>query len=213
MASGPLSQDFRYFQTGGQRVLVLATTRAADADEWVRGVEATWPSRRIVGLSFFWEPWILLDGSIGRRVCSINLSYLRHVLVYQLSSEGNDPTAPCLLNFLCDLRNIFFGDDLNRSLTALGLHASRRHSLTMELVGVAAICGVSPAAVLDSQLPFHVSLAVLLTDLDADLLLQANLWELMPCSWPMTEVQVQLAAETSFVGQKLGICAFARILS
>ncbi|CAA7399936.1 unnamed protein product [Spirodela intermedia] len=214
MASGPLPQNFRHLLVGGQRVLVLVTASAAEADEWVRGVEETPSPRRVVGLSFFWEPLLLHDGSLGRRFISINLSYMTDVLVYGLSSEENDAIAPRVVNFLCDPCNFFSGDDIKQSLRALGFHGSRRHSLTMELVGVAAICGVSPAAVSPSQLPIHVRLAaVLLTDVDAGLLLRPNLWDLIPCSWPMTEVQVQLSAETSFVGQKLGICAFARILS
>ncbi|CAA6663466.1 unnamed protein product [Spirodela intermedia] len=211
-------QNFRYVRIAGRRVLVFMTTRAEEADEWVRRVEETWPGTRIVGLSFFWEPSLLPDGSLRRRVSSIHLSYLTHVLVYRLSSAENDaiapndPIAPRLVNFLCDFHNMFFGEDLNRNLEAIGLYGSLGPSLMTELLDVAQICRVPRIVILATRLPLHVVLAaVLLRDMDIGLLLLEDIAHLTPCSWPMTEIQVQFAAETSFVGQRLGNSAYASL--
>ncbi|CAA7399938.1 unnamed protein product [Spirodela intermedia] len=214
MASGLPPQNFRYVRIAGRRVLVFMTTRAEEADEWVRRVEETWPGTRIVGLSFFWEPSLLPDGSLRRRVSSIHLSYLTHVLVYRLSSAENDAIAPRLVNFLCDLRNIFIGDDLHRSLQALGFHGSCWPMFMAEMLDVAEICGVSPVFILATWLPLHVALAaVLLRDMDIGLLLLEDHVHLTPSSWPMTEIQVQFAVETSFVGQMLGHSAYVSSFS
>ncbi|CAA7399940.1 unnamed protein product [Spirodela intermedia] len=212
MASGLPPGNLRHVQVAGVAIEAFVTNRPEEVDEWVRRLEETCPETKIVGLSFYWDVSSLPDGSLGRIVYSIHVSYQRKLLVYHLSAEVNCVISPRLVNFLSNLRNIFFGEDIHRSLHALGFHGSRRHSFTLELTDVAWIDGVSSATMFASEVPPHVALGdSLLTDLDTDLLYLTDLGSLLPCIWPMTDFQVEIAAQTSFVAQKLGMRVYVRI--
>ncbi|CAA6663467.1 unnamed protein product [Spirodela intermedia] len=195
MASGLPPGNLRHLQVAGAAIEAFVTNRAQDVDEWVQQLEDPCGGTKIVGLSFFWDVCSLPDGSLRRTVYSIHVSYVGKLLVYHLSAEVNGVISTSLVNFLCDLRNIFFGEDIHRSLHALGFYGRCRHSFTMELTEVARICGVSPATIFAGEVPPHVALGCLL-----------------PCTWPMNDFQVQLAAQTSFVAQKLGMCVYSRNL-
>lgn len=210
MASGLPPENPRHLRIGGKLVLVFQISRAEEADEWLRQAEEVWPGLKIIGLSFYWARRSLADGSLRRRVSSIHVSYLTDVLVYHLLPAANGAISPRLVDFLCDSRNFFFGEGIQRSLRALGFRGSRRHRFTMELTEVAWAFGLPIGAMLASRLPFHVAMAVLLlSDMDSDRLIQADLLDHLHCSFPMRDIHLRLAAQTSFVARKLGICACA----
>lgn len=203
------SENFRVLQIAGKPVTAFVTNNSAEVEEWVAQLEREWPGPKIVGISFFWEPCRLTDGTRRQKVSAVHVSYLANVLVYHLSRTPNRTIPPQLFNFLCDTRHSFFGDDIYRVLMAMGIPIYGRQSLTMELSEIATFFGVSIAGTSTGQIPYHLALAaILLTDLDTRLL-HRDSGNLRRCTWPMNDLEIQIAAERSFVAQKLGMHAFA----
>ncbi|CAA7399935.1 unnamed protein product [Spirodela intermedia] len=206
MSSALPPENIRDFLILDTEIRTFVTNRAEEADQWVREQDEPVRPWRSIGLSFFWEACSLPDGSITLRVDSIHISFLTDVLVYHLGSTPNAIRSSRLADFLRDHRNIFVGEDIRICMWALGFRSLRRHNLMSELTDVAHFYGLSSGAILGGPYPFHVSLAaVILSNEDEGLLLLADLQRFLPCNWPMSNIQIALAAQTAFVNQLLGI--------